>query len=306
MVVTLERFGLKEATPNSVLIDWRATVDEIEEVASVLLRSVSESDPRTWPVLKAPCGSRGDGISLVPNADAIFEVVGADKERALREKDSFIESFRDARRGRRGPAYVLQEQIANPLRETLRVYVLIVDGEPFVFNRSELRTVSAASKTTTNSDNLRDWFLTNGNCRPGADRRVENLSSEIYDFTKRLLVALKPEFHERRSTLKQQTLRSAFKLDSVDVSFAFGALDLMLQNGRPRLLEVNRAPAAPPDDGLNTDYRAHIIGLAHDIVAGVVAIHRLQTTLGSRKQINWLSCDDDESSSTQAALPPPR
>jgi len=272
LVVTLARAGALDVAPAAVLVPWDASRAEVRETTKKLFAKADRANARTWPVLKAPCGSRGDGISLAPTADAVCDVLAADRERAVAEGPAFLEWFRQSRRDRRGPAYVLQEHVDVPVRETLRVYVLVFHGRSFVYSRAELRRVaSSSSGTTTTEKDLRSWFLTNGNCQAGADRRVlQDLRREAPAVSAlvstRLLPALSEEFAERAAAEQDDD-------DDGDVSFAFGALDLIVDAaGQPRLLEVNRAPAAPPDDALSVEFRAHLIGLASDLVRAVTTL----------------------------------
>ena len=269
MIVTLKSHNLEWVGPRSELVPWTVTTIENTLFAAVT------SDPRTWPVLKAPCGSRGDGISLAETPKDVLDVVLADAERVRNEGPAFIDEFRRKRRNRRDPAYVLQEQISSgQRRESLRVYVLIFRGRPLIYKRVEAR-----SAPDVDGDDLRTWFLTNGNSKPGADRRVlPELSPPVADLVSKLLKGLEPEFHERVVAVKQA---------DDDVPFAFGALDLIFDaTGRPFLLEVNSAPAAPPEEGLTPSFRSHLLNLAKDIVDTVTA---LDTRDGGEPPLNsWL------------------
>jgi len=301
--VTLERRGALAATPESVLVPWNATPEEIAVLAKDLLRGAGAS-PASWPVLKAPCGSRGEGISLAASAAAIAEVVGADAARATNEGPAFLEAFRKNRRGRREPAYVVQRQVgaATGRRETSRVYALVFGGRPYLYARAELRAAPLAvdddrDRPTFRGDDdgglrddgeLRSWFLTNGNSKAGADRRVvsdlRNDAPALFDLASACLRALRGEFHDRRADLSADD----------DVAFAFGAFDFIHDaDGRPFLLEVNRAPAAPPDDALAPAFRDHLLRLAADLVDGVTFLDRDHENYGNGSQEpppNWIPC----------------
>lgn len=247
--------------PETALIVWTAT--ELEDDARRLFEAVS-ADPRTHPVLKAPLGSSGDGVVLVESPEATMDIVRDNASRA-RHENVLLERLRV--RGYE-PCYSLQRQVGDSSRRTsVRVYVLWLDNiGGFLYDTCEARDARSVD-----GGDLRSWFLTNGNGSDTATRRV--LESNLEE-TKAYLLAAQKFVQALARDFERRTAAASAQTKKRVSTFAFAGLDYMptrddCHPGKkiaPKLLEVNRAPAAPPEEGLVPEFRAHLIALASHLV----------------------------------------
>mmetsp|Transcript_13882 Transcript_13882/g.18531 ORF Transcript_13882/g.18531 Transcript_13882/m.18531 type:complete len:377 (+) Transcript_13882:30-1160(+) len=268
MVVTLAALHLEKLCPRSQLLVWTCTTsNHVEQILERdFFNCLDHNDPTTWPVLKAPCGSRGDGIYLVSSVHDIANILEENAKQAIAQGSDFIQGLKKNRKDQREPAYVLQQQISNQANESrisIRVYLLITKQNQFIYSIAESRA-APYPYSPTNAQNNRSWFFTNGNGREDADRNLVNLLqdhstlSTVFSF----ISGLDSEFKAR------MTLSESDQYESSHFSFCFGALDLMhdQRTGQTLLLEVNRAPAAPPEHGLSSAFRTHLINLALSLI----------------------------------------
>lgn len=254
---TLEANGCANLAPTTALITWTDT--ELNTKCRKLFECTVAGDPKTYPVFKLPLGSSGEGVELCETPEAALAAVRDDARRAQTET-VLLDRLRS--RGNFEPAYVIQKQIGTTcaLRTSVRVYLLWVTGRALIYSRCEARDAPG------DASSLRGWFLTNGNGSDSASRRIlpADLATPYVLAARAFAIALADDFNKRAAS-------------DAPGAFAFAGLDYMLdeEDSTPKLLELNHAPAAPPPNGLTPDFRAHLLGLAADLLRAVPALANL-------------------------------
>lgn len=244
---TLEANHCANLAPATALVTWTDT--QLNAKCYKLFECKVAGDPKTYPVFKLPLGSSGEGVTLCETPEAALAAVRDDARRAQMET-ALLDRLRS--RGNFEPAYVIQEQIGNSaLRTSVRVYLLWVAGRAFIYSRCEARDALG------DSSSLRGWFLTNGSGSDSALRRIlsADLATPYLLAARAFAIALADDFEKRAAS-------------DAPGAFAFAGIDYMLDenDSTPKLLELNHAPAAPPPRGLSPDFRAHLLGLAADLL----------------------------------------
>lgn len=295
LVRALARRGRERFAPTpSALVPWDAVDDdgewrdgEREKVVEAFpfLDENEHDESRSFAVLKAPLGSRGEGIHFVSRVDEVRDVVRTHRERALAEGGDFLDGLR--RTKGRIPDWVLQREVrslvvAGGRKFHARSHVLVeADGEVLVYGRHEVRV---AKSPVVNDDDARprDAHVTNGACAAdGTERRLLDEMPELVDAGVRDLLEdfLARLFHGLREELASGASdETPFDVGGgVSVSrFAVAGVDVMIEERpgsrllEPVLLEVNAHAAAPPEEVLSLAFRDHMVGFVSDLVRTVL------------------------------------
>eukprot|EP00978_Attheya_sp_CCMP212_P010251 scaffold24666_cov49-Attheya_sp.AAC.3 len=208
LVRTIQRCRCEELniSPTSILIKWDVTKDECNNVVGSRLPSLHDHEDTnnntntagTEPdiaVLKAPLGSRGEGIYFVGSIDEMYEIIEANRDKTYEAGQDFLENI-IATKGRI-PSWVLQAEIRPPLLITdgrkfhIRTYVVVVEKlyhedmiDVYMYNRHEVRI--AAERVSDQESIVADSLGLTGSKQRGRLAHITNGASS--ELTERVLL----------------------------------------------------------------------------------------------------------------------
>jgi hypothetical protein len=209
LVRTIQRCRCEELniSPTSILIKWDVTKDECNNVVGSRLPSLHDHEDNslnnnnnsgTEPdiaVLKAPLGSRGEGIYFVGSIDEMYEIIEANRDKTYEAGQDFLENIIETKG--RIPSWVLQAEIRPPLlikdgrKFHIRTYVVVVEKlyhedmiDVYMYNRHEVRI--AAERVSDQESIVADSLGLTGSKQRGRLAHITNGSSS--ELTERVLL----------------------------------------------------------------------------------------------------------------------